>query len=177
MHAQSCLTLYNLLDCSPPGSWVHGIFQARYWGGLPFPSLGNHPNPGMEPTTPASPALVGRFFATGPPGKCTIVSTSTGVLMTCDVICHHQCSAEGLPGRGRSLDAGSTKTVECHLGGDSLLPDHLSCGLWSLCCALMTACAEPSLSSVAKSTHTQLHSYSPSPAPGHGMWPPFLCSW
>ena len=27
--AQSCLTLCNLLDCSPPGSSVHGILQAR----------------------------------------------------------------------------------------------------------------------------------------------------
>ena len=28
---QSCLTLYNPLDCSPPGSSVHGILQARVW--------------------------------------------------------------------------------------------------------------------------------------------------
>ena len=27
--AQSCLTLHNSMDCSPPGSSVHGIFQAR----------------------------------------------------------------------------------------------------------------------------------------------------
>ena len=27
--AQSCLTLSNPMDCSPPGSSVHGIFQAR----------------------------------------------------------------------------------------------------------------------------------------------------
>ena len=26
---QSCLTLSNPMDCSPPGSSVHGIFQAR----------------------------------------------------------------------------------------------------------------------------------------------------
>ena len=32
--AQSCLTLSNPMDCSPPGSSVHGIFQARVleWG-------------------------------------------------------------------------------------------------------------------------------------------------
>ena len=32
MHAQSlesCLTLFDPMDCSPPGSSVHGIFQAR----------------------------------------------------------------------------------------------------------------------------------------------------
>ena len=32
-----------------------------YWSGLPFPSPGNLPDPGMEPV---SPALAGRFFTT-----------------------------------------------------------------------------------------------------------------
>ena len=32
---------------------VHGILQARYWIGLPFPSPGNLSNPGMEPGSPA----------------------------------------------------------------------------------------------------------------------------
>ena len=39
--------------CSPPGSSVHRIFQARYWSGLPFPSPGDLPNPGIEPRSPA----------------------------------------------------------------------------------------------------------------------------
>ena len=36
--AQSCLTLSNLMDCSLPGSYVHGIFQARVleWGAIAF---------------------------------------------------------------------------------------------------------------------------------------------
>ena len=34
--AQSCPTL-RPMDCSPPGSSVHGILQARYWSGLPCP--------------------------------------------------------------------------------------------------------------------------------------------
>ena len=35
---QSCLTLCNPMDCSPPGSSVHGILQARIleWVALPF---------------------------------------------------------------------------------------------------------------------------------------------
>ena len=35
---QSCLTLCNPLDCSPPGSSVHGILQARIleWVAMPF---------------------------------------------------------------------------------------------------------------------------------------------
>ena len=36
--SQSCPTLCNPIDCSPPGSSVHGIFQARVleWAAIPF---------------------------------------------------------------------------------------------------------------------------------------------
>ena len=36
---QSCLTLRNPMDCSLPGSCIHGIFQARVleWGAIAFP--------------------------------------------------------------------------------------------------------------------------------------------
>ena len=37
--AQLCLTLSDPMDCSPPGSSVHGIFQARGPERLPLPSL------------------------------------------------------------------------------------------------------------------------------------------
>ena len=43
--AQFCLTLSDPMDNSPPGSSVHGILQARYWRGLPFPSPGDLPDP------------------------------------------------------------------------------------------------------------------------------------
>jgi len=35
-----------------------------YWSGLPFPSPGDLPDPGIEPTALASPALAGGFFTT-----------------------------------------------------------------------------------------------------------------
>ena len=37
--AQSCLTLSDPIDCSPPGPSIHGIFQSRVleWGPLPSP--------------------------------------------------------------------------------------------------------------------------------------------
>ena len=40
--AQSCPTLPDPMDCSPPGSSVHGIFQARVleWGAVAFSSVG-----------------------------------------------------------------------------------------------------------------------------------------
>ena len=36
--AQSCLTLSDPMDCSPTGSSIHGIFQARVleWGAIAF---------------------------------------------------------------------------------------------------------------------------------------------
>ena len=37
--------------------------------GLPFSSPGDLPHPGIEPTSPVSPALAGRFFNTEPAGK------------------------------------------------------------------------------------------------------------
>ena len=39
--AQSCLTLSDPMDCSPSGSSVHGIFQARVleWGAIAFSGL------------------------------------------------------------------------------------------------------------------------------------------
>ena len=40
--------------------------RQEYWSGLPFPSPGDLPDPGIEPT---SPALAGGFFTTEPPGK------------------------------------------------------------------------------------------------------------
>ena len=43
----------DCMDCSLPGCSVHGIFQARILEGLPFPSPGHHPNPGIEPMSPA----------------------------------------------------------------------------------------------------------------------------
>ena len=46
-----------------------GFSRQEYWSGLSFPSPGDLPNPGIEPTSPASPELAGRFFITEPPGK------------------------------------------------------------------------------------------------------------
>ena len=64
--AKSRGTLCDSMDCGPPGSSVHGILQAEYWSGLPFPSPGDPPDPGIEPS---APALEGGFSTTEPPGK------------------------------------------------------------------------------------------------------------
>ena len=46
-----------------------GFSRQDYWNGLPFPSPGDLPNPGIEPLSPVSPALAGRFFTFVSPGK------------------------------------------------------------------------------------------------------------
>ena len=50
---ESCLTLCNPLDYSPPGSSFMGLTNKEYWSGLPFPSPGDLPIPGIEPGSPA----------------------------------------------------------------------------------------------------------------------------
>ena len=41
------------MDCSLPGSSLRGILRQGYWSGLAFSSLGDLPNPGPEPRSPA----------------------------------------------------------------------------------------------------------------------------
>ena len=45
-----------------------GFPRQEYCSGLPFPTPGDLPDPGIEPEFPASPALAGTFFSTEPPG-------------------------------------------------------------------------------------------------------------
>ena len=59
--AQSCLTLSELMDCSPPGFSVHGLLQARilecHSSGRRFSSSEDLPNPGIKPRSPALQVL------------------------------------------------------------------------------------------------------------------------
>ena len=41
-----------------------GFSRQEYWGGLPCPPPGDLPNPGIEPSSISSSALIGRFFTT-----------------------------------------------------------------------------------------------------------------
>ena len=43
--------------------------RQEYWSGLPFPTPEDFPDPGIKPTSLASPALAGGFFTTAPPEK------------------------------------------------------------------------------------------------------------
>jgi len=67
--ALNCVWLCNPIDCSVPGSSVHGIFWQEHWSGLPFPISGELPDPGINPASPISPALASDFFTTVLLGK------------------------------------------------------------------------------------------------------------
>ena len=67
MHAQllqSCLMFCDPMDCSLPGSSVHGILQARILESDPCPPPRDLPDPGIKPTPLIPPALAGGFFTT-----------------------------------------------------------------------------------------------------------------
>ena len=61
VHAKSlqlCPTLCDPMDCvAHPVPLSMGFSRQEYWSGWPFPPPGDLPNPGIEPTSPAAPAL------------------------------------------------------------------------------------------------------------------------
>ena len=89
--AQSCPTLCYPMDCSLPGSSVHGIFQARVLEWVAIPSPGYLPDPGIEP---GSPGLQADALPSEPPGKPTasfLLSSYTALFFFLAVITiwHH----------------------------------------------------------------------------------------
>ena len=50
--------------------------RQEYWSGLPFPAPGDVPDPEMESMSSVSPALIGGYFTTEPPGKPSLLLSS-----------------------------------------------------------------------------------------------------
>ena len=61
--SDSFVTLWTVARQAPLSM---GFSRQEYWSGLPFPTPGDLPDPGIEPV---SPVLAGRFLTTGRPGK------------------------------------------------------------------------------------------------------------
>ena len=68
--AQPCPTLCNPMDYNLPGSSVPEFSKQEYWSGLPFPSPGDLPDPGIEP---GSPAFQADALTSELPGKPKII--------------------------------------------------------------------------------------------------------
>ena len=64
--AESYLTLPTVWTAAHQAPLPMGFPRQEYWSGLPFPSPGDLPDPGIEPM---SPALAGRFFTAEPLGQ------------------------------------------------------------------------------------------------------------
>ena len=98
-----CPTLCNPMDCSLPGSSVHGILQARI---LERPPPGDLSNLAIELTSLMSHALAGGFFTTSSTCEahcCCLVAQSCPTL--CDPMDH---STPGLPIHHQLLDHAQT---------------------------------------------------------------------
>ena len=67
LHDQLYLTVCNPMNCSPPGSLVHGILQVSILQWIAISSSGDLPHQGIKPASPAAAALAGRFFTIQPP--------------------------------------------------------------------------------------------------------------
>ena len=64
----SCPTLCDLMDHSPPGSSVHGIFQARIWKWVAISSSRGSSLPRDQTLTSCISCITVRFFIAEPPG-------------------------------------------------------------------------------------------------------------
>ena len=63
---KSCLTLKTLwtVACQAPRSM--GFSRQEYWSGLPFPSQGDLPDPGIKPGSPALQAILDQLSCVNP---------------------------------------------------------------------------------------------------------------
>ena len=75
---QSGPTLCDSMDCSLPGSSVHGVFQARILEGLPCSPPGDLSSPGSKPMSLMSPALEMAGSLPLAPSEKPVVSWSKG---------------------------------------------------------------------------------------------------
>ena len=108
-HVQLFATPWTVA-CQAPLSM--GFSRQEYWSGLPFPSLGDLPNPGIEPTSLTSPALAGGFFTTS-------VQFSS-VTRLCPTLCDPtNRNTPGLPVHHQLLEFTQTHV---HRVGDSIQP-------------------------------------------------------
>ena len=128
-HAQSCPTLCNPMNCSPPGSSVHGILQARIleWR-WPFSSPEYPPNPGIEPESPASPTLQTDSLSAETSEKPEDLILEQGFPHS-SVGKESACNAGDpglIPGLGRSPGEGNGNTLQY-----SCLENSMDGGAWS----------------------------------------------
>ena len=119
---QSCPTLCDPMDCSPPGSWVHWIFQARIleWVAISFSRRSSQPSD----WTRVSP-IVGRCFTIWATREDSVQFSS--VPQFCPTLWDPMNgSTPGLPVHHKLPEFTQTHV---HRVGDAMQPSHLCCPL------------------------------------------------
>ena len=80
--------LHNSMDCSPPGSSVHGILQAKTLEWVAISFSGDCPNPGVRP---GSPAFQEDSLLSEPPGD---IPVGKGAFYCLKVIIYRGCGQQ-----------------------------------------------------------------------------------
>ena len=93
--------------------------RQEYWSGLPFLTVGDLPDSGIEPVFPASPALVSRLFTTEPPGASNIEAL-------------YPCLDVQTIQTLETLKSTGLNQVEWMILNSSCLPWHLTSGMTNL---------------------------------------------
>ena len=111
------------MDCSPQAPLSMGFSRQEYWSGLPFPSPGDLPNPGIEPGPPALQADSLPSEAPGKPRVRRVQQNSKGViLMICSVSFLPNtwllgCSEKGCRHKSLKESHFHSKDMACHCPG------------------------------------------------------------
>ena len=88
-HIQLFVTPWTVAHQAPLSM---GFPRQEYWSGLPFPTRGHLPDPGIEP---GSSARAGRFLTTAPPGKPLTLTQKTVLLILSFQLNKHICTVKG----------------------------------------------------------------------------------
>ena len=137
MHAQSCLTLCDLVDCSHQALLSMGFSKHEYWSGLPCPPPRDLPDPGIELKSPAVQADSLPLSHQGSPipwinkiswNQCwgnkdlKDIYQFCSVAQLCPAICDPMdCSTPGFPVHHQLLELAQTHV---HWVSDAIQPSH-----------------------------------------------------
>ena len=123
---QSCLTLWDVMDCSPSGSSVLGILQAvKFWSGLSCPPSEDILDTWIKITSTCGSFIARRFFTSEPLGKIMYTFSSvqfSSVAQSCPTLFDSMnCSTPGLPVHHQLLEFTQTHV---HRVSDAIQPSH-----------------------------------------------------
>ena len=120
---QSCLTLCDPVDCSPPGCSIHGILQARILERVAVTSSrGSSPTQGSDPSLLYILHWQAGSLPPAPPRKPTNVNRFSSVAQSCPSLCDPMdCSTPGFP-----VHHQLPKFTQTHVNpvGDAIQPSH-----------------------------------------------------